>query len=213
MKSFEDFKAEVDVLSHEDLATEVVDWMINNVESYIDNHETVFRLALNVGSEEAMPVAYKIEQLFIELAETFVFDDVESLEELTEGQEAMLEEETQRSVYLHKFIDKAHSYMQESEEHMNRLFEKLKYYYELVGFRKGQPVMKSLVGTVKVTTFLYEPVEIEVTITPKTPIVDENGKTTGEMEEGEPEVRNMPAGYAVEIVLDLRDEKIPTSIF
>lgn len=143
------------------IAKTVLKWLINNVESYIDNKETVFLVyfSYDVLSEHGLDELKKLQELYYAIPN-------EGVE--VAGHKVDSAAITDMLDALDAIVDKAKSEMEASTTMMEELFKRIIYYYEMVGYSKlTGPIIKSYKGKVSINHFMYEPVSMPVTVTKK----------------------------------------------
>lgn len=206
----------VDGISPKDLADEFLNWLINNVEQYIDNHKTKF--IINISPKEAgdMPLAEKIEELYLGIDETHRFADAVDhdvdCDSLTDEERKAIDREVEMLNLLHDHVRRAYDALLANKDGLRGLFEKLVYYYEVVGFRNGVPIEKELTGAVNVSAFHYEPLEIPVEIKGRKPVYDKNGDLV-EVRETEAVTYLIPPSFVIDLEIEIFEKRIQTSMF
>lgn len=210
------FKEIVDGISPKELADEFLNWLTGHVEEYIDNHKTQF--ILNISPKEAgdMPVAEKVEALYLSIdgANRFVdaADHDVDFDSLTDDEREAIDREVEMLKLLHGFVEEAYQTLLADTEGLQRLFKKLVYYYEVVGFRNGVPIEKELTGAVKITAFHYELFEIPVEVKGKQPVYDENGDLV-ELRETGVATYLIPPSFVIDLEIEMFEKRVQTSMF
>ena len=207
----------VDEISPAELAGEFLDWLIKNVEQYVDNHKTKF--ILNISPKEAggMPIAERVETLYQALdgesVEISIRGDSEfDWSSLDEATQKSVEEETSKLMILHTLVEKAYQSMLNNEKRLSELFKRIAFYYELIGFRNGIPIEKQIGGAVHIDTFHYEAVSVPVEIKGRVPVFDENNELVG-MKETESSTYMIPPSFVIDLDFELLDKRTQTSLF
>jgi len=207
----------IEDISPEELASEFLEWLIQNVEQYMDNHKTQF--ILNISPKEAggMPLAERIEELYLGLDDENVEISMKGDEEfdwgsLDEETRKSIEEETKKLMVLHELVEKAYKSLLADADGLSRLFKALSYYYELVGFRDGIPIEKELGGRVNIGAFHYEAVSVPVEIKGKQPVYNENGDLV-EVREVAGATYIIPPSFVIDLEVEMFEKRIPTSLF
>lgn len=242
----------LDGMSSVDLANEVVDWALANVENFIDNHQRKFVLSLSFSGDDdvkdAIPTGKRLAALFdlfdeslLKILSAEYGHDVEkeldmSIEEIIAESErqapdfdadnhheekpkpVLADEEDENIVTdlaerLFQFVGDAYDHLGSADmkARIEELFKKMKYYYELTGFRNGEPVFRELKGYLKIERFDFDAIETPVEVTQKIPIV-ENGEVVG-MEDMGKVTYMLPPGFTLELNIVLWEDSVQTSLF
>jgi len=207
----------VDGISPEELAAEFLDWLVNNVDKYIDNHRTKFILNISPKKTGNMPLAERVEDLYLGLDDCDVESSLKGDAEfdwtsLDDATKAAVEVETEKLQILHSLVARAYEALIADKAGLQRLFEGLAYYYEVVGFRNGIPIEKNIAGAVNVGAFHYEAVSVPVEIKGREPVYDDNGDLV-EVRETEAVTYMIPPSFVIDLWLEMFEKKIPTSLF
>ena len=145
-RSIKDILADSKSVDIDKIAKEVFDWLIANVENYIDNHKNIFQLnfVIDDSVKEGMEEIKKLQNLYRAIPED-VADEAQkcrrSLDEITKA---------------------AYAKMQVMQEELITLFKRLIFYYEMKGLKNGIPIIQEMEGVVKVINFDYEAFSIGV---------------------------------------------------
>jgi hypothetical protein len=150
---------------------EVIKWLTDNVEHFIDNKEREFRIDLVVDekSEEDMTHIKMLQDLYRAIPDDSEYIDAEKAEELMKGNlnDAFEDEDLNALVECRDTLDnvsfKIHDYIQKSENLIG-LYDAMIFYYEMIGLNQGQPLLKKLKGSVDVVEFTYESFNVAVTV-------------------------------------------------
>ena len=136
---------EASSVSCEKVADEVLSWAVANVEDYVDNQQTLFRLYFVPDGMAETPELLKLSKLYTAIPE----DDSErvcmkAFDEITA---------------------KIFGLMQANVTVLEKLFKRLIYYYEMTGFSSVTgPIIQNLSGYVSIEDFAYEPIEMRVSV-------------------------------------------------
>jgi len=103
------------------VASEVLEWVTNNVENFIDDNMKVFKLDLVLDASEGMQETKKLQDLYRSIPEDRMRMSNSELEKITECR-----------TILNDVTDRAHQDMVRDEESMNKLFERMIFYYEKI---------------------------------------------------------------------------------
>jgi len=178
-------------ISPADLAREIGAWIIQNVEQFIDNQDTVFRMYLCVNSDMGMPASSLYQRLYL------------SAYNAEEGKNASDDEIGHAVEALNGLLDKAKELLEADRETMEALFRKMVFFYELTGFvvkdgKVQQAMTQKMDGKVSVNVLEFDPVSLTTTV------AQGIGKNTdGSIREGDQKVivkqEEMPAGFGIEL--------------
>lgn len=167
------------------MAEELLQWLIDGVEEYIDNSETVFSVYFPVNSEviKNMPITNEFGNMYIKSRES----KAKNCEEVMKGFTDALEE--------------VKSLMSNNEEMLGQLFKRMIWYYEMVGFHKLKgPIIQEMEGYVVVNKLDFELIGIDICITKKMNRVDKNGELVASDKELEiVKQEHIPEGFSLEI--------------
>ena len=199
---------------------EVLNWLIANVENYIDNHAKQFKIDLIIDRHnKEMPELKRLQALYRTLPEKKLkLPDCEDI--IKEYNKLMKDKDVKaivkESALLKKDYDtitsEIHKAIKKDKEKLDILFKRMAFYYELVGFNKGKELLRELNGGVWVTNFDYEDFDVGVKV--KAPAYKVNNEETGEVEtiQGEDKSYVIGEGFTVWIEISFTSEKM-TSIF
>ena len=179
---------------------EVFNWLIDNVEQYIDNKETVFSLYFPVNKVELQ----KMDQIF-NLGSLYLnFED-----------EKWSKEERECIKGLDAVVELIKKEMISNKELLEKLFVRLVYYYEMVAFSmKTGPVIQDMDGYVSINKFFYEPIGMDITVTKR--FNKKNPDGTLEATDKKPEVikkEHIPEGFVIEIEIKKWPKQKVVSMF
>jgi len=164
---------------------EMLIWLIDNVDNYIDNKETIFSLYFPVDKTNLD----KMDQIF----------NLGSLYQNFENEK--IKEERECIKKLDDVVELIKKEMMGNKDLLEKLFKKLVYYYEMIGFSlKTGPVIQDMDGYVSVNKFFYEPIGMDLTVTKRYQKKKADG--TLEMTDKKPEIvkkEHIPEGFVVEI--------------
>jgi len=223
-KPLEDIIADAKNINTEVVALEVIGWAIENVENYVDNTVKMFKLDLVLDAEETMQETKKLQDLYraIPNDEDLIGEEmVLSLKALEKaGKPLNMNDETEgilKSIQecreiLDKVVEEAHNKIGELTEYVDKLSERLVYYYEMKGVRNGVPLIQDLIGTASVIKFEYEAFNVGVRIRSA---VEETENKDGSISTSGGELVNeyvVPEGFTVWIEIAFKDKR-PQSMF
>ena len=164
---------------------EMLNWLTNNVEEYIDNKETIFSLYFPVDKSKLqnMDQIFNLGSLYLNF------------------ENKVIKEERECIKILDDVVENVKKEMVGNKELLEKLFKKLVYYYEMVAFSmKSGPIIQDMDGYIKINKFFYEPIGMDIVVTKRYQKKKEDG--TLEMTDKAPEVvkkEHIPEGFVVEI--------------
>ena len=164
---------------------EMLCWLIDNVEQYIDNKETVFSLYFPVDKVnlDKMDQIFNLGSLYQNFENEKIKEERECIKELDDVVELIKKE------------------MVGNKELLEKLFKKLVYYYEMIGFNiKTGPVIQDMDGYIIIKKFFYEPIGMDLTVTKRYNKMNTDGTLSAA--DKEPEIikkEHIPEGFVVEI--------------
>jgi len=106
------------------IAQEVLTWLINNVESYVDNNTRVFKIDLALDSSEGLLETQKLQSLYKVVPDSELED--------TKENEKLLEECRKCRTMLDGITAKCYDNIKNSKELLQQLFDRMIFYYEKV---------------------------------------------------------------------------------
>ncbi len=194
-------------------AVEVLNWLINSVEYFIDNHSKMFKidLVIDESSFESFPETKKLQDLYREIPDDEMSGD--DMDSLSESDKARLEIIGESRSKLDLITANIHSSMKEQNELLKTLFERMSFYYELKGVYKGEFLIDKLAGGVGVLKFEYDSFSVPVTIKIKKVIERPDG--SAEEDPNETSVREyvIPDGFSVWIEIAFSSVKKRAAMF
>ena len=140
-------------------------------------------------------------------------------EQLDSENQEIIDEESEKLGILYGLIDSIKEVIVNDKDSLERVFEKLIYYYELCGFREGQKVERELDGYAKIDEFQFYPYDLPVSSTAKIPRLDEEGNVMLDengnaiVDIGESVVKREPPQFHVDISIDFWEKKPQMSMF
>jgi len=176
-------------------AKEILTWIANNVEQFIDNQKRKFKLDLIIdaeeGAQETMPVTRKLQDLYRAIPNDPVSADNLSLDlpqeeldkltsekrqqllfqmaidSLTEKEIAFMERIMECRSVLDEISNKIFQAMKDNHELLVVLFKRMAFYYEMQGISGGDILLEEFNGEVDILKFEYEafPVSVQITAT------------------------------------------------
>lgn len=178
---------------------EVLNWLIDNVEQYIDNKETVFSLYFPVNKVELQ----KMDQIF-NLGSLYLNFENDKIKE-----------ERECIKVLDNVVELIKKEIIANKDLLEKLFARLIYYYEMIAFSiKTGPVIQPMDGYVSINKFFYEPIGMDVTVTKRFNKMNPDG--TLQPTDKKPEVvkkEHIPEGFVVEIEIKKWPKQNITSMF
>lgn len=180
------FSCEVDV---DGIAQEILQWLITNVEDYIDNNETVFPIYF--------PIDKNLEQNK-EMHKTNAFggDFLKIIDsDLSYAQQKKILDK------LDEVVANIKNSISNDKENMEKLYKRMIWYYEMVGFHSVTgPIIQELEGYVKINSVAFEAIGMDVTVTQRYQKLQKDGTLTDSNKPSEViKKEHIPEGFTVEI--------------
>lgn len=143
------------------IASQVLKWLIKNVENYIDNQENIFLIyfTYDILDENGLSELKKLQNLYYAIpAEGVVVNghatSIETIQEMLQT--------------LDTIVNESKEIMDKDSVQTGELFKRLIYFYEMVGYNKlTGPIIRKYDGHVQFNHFIYEPISMPVTVTKK----------------------------------------------
>jgi len=135
------------------------------------------------------------------------------------SREQEIDEEAKKLIVLYGMIDEVKDILSTDKDLLEKLYDKLIFYYELCGFRDGRKVERDLEGYVRIDEFEYFAYDIPVQATVKTPRVDEDGNVALDddgnviIDVGETFTERIPPSFNLDISIDYWEKKPMDSLF
>jgi hypothetical protein len=206
-------------------AKEILEWIANNVEKFIDNQRRMFKLDLIVdaeeGSQETLPTVRCLQNLYRAIPEDPVsvnnLEDCSfqsALDAMTEEDSAFMEKIQNCKSILDEVSANIYKAVKEEKDLLQAVFKRMAFYYEIQGVSNGNLLLEELDGEVDVIKFEYEafPVAVQVT-SPKIEKVNEDGTVTRSGGEAINEYV-IPEGFTVWIEIAFKaKQKTMSSLF
>lgn len=164
----EEFLEKSKNLDAKKIAVEVLGWLIKNVENYIDNQESTFLIyfTYDILDESGLQELKKLQELYYAIGDS---SDKEAVKEPDNQSSQVNQDVVEMLECLDAVVDTAKSEMEADKKRMVRLFDRLIYFYEMIGFSSlTGPIIKSFTGHVQFNHFIYEPICMPITVTQKT---------------------------------------------
>lgn len=202
------------------VANEILDWLTVNVEQFIDNTVKTFKIdiVLDGDSEPPMPETRKLQNLY---------RDIPNDEELVNVKDIMKADGTidmkkfnsksvnaaaKTRIAINEVCEECLAKMQHEKEKLQKLYERMIFYYEMVGFHKGSPLLREISGGVNIIKFEYEAFSMDVKVQSPTYKIQREG---GEVDTIESETKeyNIPEGFTIWVEIAFASKARSTSIF
>lgn len=163
-QEFKDGCLNVDVNA---VANEAFDWLLNNVNNYVDNADTAYLIYFTGETLKAMPYMGGIMKLY------------EQIKEGTEDDKASQDEEECCIVEFEKVVNSISNAMKTNTEKLASLFEKLIYFYDTKIITDGKtiiPFTETLDGYVDMGGFIFEPFPMNIEVKQKDVMMNRSGQ-------------------------------------
>ena len=189
------------------LGAEVLKWLNDNVESYIDNHVKMFKIDLIVDNVESMKTVKILQDFYRKLPTP---EEEVEIQTAKDGNTVLkLIGETRKE--LDRVTKQAWEDMRSAKSDLEQLFKRLVFYYELRGFKDGKPLIQELEGCVDIINFEYENFSVGVTIKQGQDVETEEGLVQGEKKIIKEYM--IPEGFTCWIEITHRPVQRPTAMF
>jgi len=211
--TLEELQTELKKINKKKAAEEIYWWLKENINNYIDTHQTSYSLSF-LAHEEMMPEMAKIEHLCTRFnAVEFKMGDGETFETALEREDVT--EEGMMQECINDFMEEIRESMEKNKKKSEELFKLLSNFYEVVGFYKKSPLIKELKGYIKVEYLSFENMELDLTKTPLVPVLDDEGKIVNyRRDESKTEtISKMPPAFTIDFGIEMWENKGETSLF
>jgi hypothetical protein len=192
----------------EKVAKEILNWLIENVENYIENHTGTYLIDLILDKTSTsvinMEETKKLQSLYDSLLS--LTDSLNINNKITLNQEykefdlSNNSQQLSASNILDTVVAEAHKKMKYQNDLSKKLFERMAYYYEFSGFFNGTLLIKKLSGGINITKFTYDTFSVNVKVRD---VLTNN--ITKEYQ--------IPEGFSLRLDIAFSPESTPTSLF
>lgn len=218
--SFEEIVNEALQINTAKVGEEILDWLIANVENFIDNQVKTFKIDLIINGEAVppLPETTKLNELFrripedndlVDAKDVFRADGTINMRKLntksvTQAAKVrnVLNEVTQECLYK----------LQANEEKLKHLYERMIFFYEMIGFHKGSPLLREISGAVNITKFEYEAFSMDVQVQSPTYQIQRKDGTVDTIESATKNY-TVPEGFTVWVEIAFAPKAVSTSLF
>jgi len=179
-KSLEEILSESSDVDTKKASVEILQWLINNVEQFIDNQMKIFKIDLVLEAEsgalETMPEVRKLQNLYRAIP-----DDMLSLKDDTLTSRILRTKNFDQIKECRSVLDSASSrildHMQSNQELLNHLFNRMAFFYELKAITNDGPLIQEQAGVVEIIKFEYEAFSVGVKVGEKSQYLIPEGFT------------------------------------
>jgi hypothetical protein len=174
-QEFKEACSKVDIKAVSD---EVFAWLLANTEDYVDNSDTAYMLYFSGKVLDELPAIgsfYKIYELIPRGIEEDLEARIEADPESQKIEESCIEE-------YEKVVQAVTETIKGDKENLEKLFEKLIYYYDTKIITDGVnivPFTEKLDGYIEMEGLIFEPFPIELEVKKKDVTVDKFGREKG----------------------------------
>jgi hypothetical protein len=159
-------------------------------------------------NSETMKETQRLQDLYQAIPDDTDFYDISKIEQLDDAKAAETDSEGVEDVVkcrqkLDEVTQAVFKTMADADEAVAKLYDRMIYYYEMVGIKQGVPVIRNLDGKLHMIKFEYEAFTVPVMIT----------KKNYESDEGEKKEYEIPEGFTLWIEIEFYHKKQPTSLF
>jgi hypothetical protein len=206
-----DILKEIENINVEKISEEVLQWAIDNVSQYVDNHKKIFKLDLIFGidstDKEKLEETLKLQKLYRSIPndEEYLNEELteEKLKEIQNDENDKINEIVNCINQLNSVTDKVFELMNEKTEMLKELYKNLIFFYEIKGFNDGQALIQEMTGSTKILKFEYENFQVGIQVRHK----DSKGEETGIKE------YTIPDAFTLWIELSFKPVNMQTSVF
>jgi len=188
------------------MAGELGSWLVANVEQFIDNHETIFGICLNIESKLGMPHSHLFQKLYLSVPDDsdkpgFSIKDINSLYD-----------------ELDIKLEQVQDILNNDQYFLGSLFKRMAFFYELTGFvvKEGQvvqPIIQEKSGKVRINELIFDPISLTSTVAQGVGQI-ENGVVVES--EGDNKVivkqEEIPAGFSIELEISFNPQSTVSSV-
>ena len=188
----QEFIAGCEKVDKEAVASEVMKWLIEMVNDYIDNSDTSYQIYFVGDTLSLLPQMGSLKKLYDDRLRT-------------DGEpNGLTEEEEEVSIEaFEKVISGITECLRKDEPKLRELFDKLIFFYDTKIVTDGKsiiPLTEKMEGYVEIINFLFDPFPMGVKVKKKTITVDKEGKELDRKEEVVKEITIEP-GFCVQFDL------------
>ena len=224
-KSPEEILSEARKIDTELVSNEVLDWLIKNVEYYIDNQTKEFKIDIIIDGESdpPMPETRKLQNLFRQIpddSDVIKLSDIKSrnlFDDLSSGNiDIEAGDKFDGIIRLKDQLDEISieclNKIRENHAKREKLFERLSYFYEMMGVYKGEALLRQLNGAVEINKFEYEQFSVDVKVeAPAFQVQNAEGETTNIQLDSKS--YTIPEGFTIWLEIAFTTNSKATSIF
>jgi hypothetical protein len=201
-------------------AKEILTWITNNVEQFIDNQKKIFKIDLIIdaeeGAKETMPSLRKLQNLYRAIPDDPVANDEVKVSEdnfneiiaqfNSEDQQLFQDIQACRSA-LDEISNEVFKAMQNKNELLTALFKRMAFYYEMKGISHGELLLEQLTGEVSIIRFEYESFPVAVKVA--APIIQKLQENGSIIEVGGETINNyvIPEGFTIWIEIAFKSKR------
>lgn len=207
-KTVDEILSECTTINKEKASKEILQWIIANVEQFIDNQMKIFKIDLILeaedGSNETMPEVRKLQNLYRAIPDDEYISAPKDKKDIKISSRVARRNSLDKIVECRKQLDSTaeqiHECMKTDQELLEQLFKRMAFYYEVKALTSEGPLIQEQVGLVDIIKFEYEAFSVGVRVTNQT------GGISSE--------HLIPEGFTiwVEISMKAKDE-VPMSLF
>ncbi len=152
---------DIDTIDIRKASEEVLQWLINNVENYVDNSANSYKLNLMLDDtvvENLLDIKNlkAIQNLYRSIPEDSSDENYESGKMTKKAYDE-----------LDKLIARIQKEMSKNETMLTDLFKRLVFYYEAKSIIDGKLIINNIEGSIEIVEFVYENFDVGVVVTDK----------------------------------------------
>lgn len=201
------------------IANEILDWLIVNVENYIDNQSKMFKIDLIIDGESnpPMPETRSLQILYrhipndeqmVRAKDVFKSDGSIDMSKL---KSKSLTQAIKVRNCLNEITDECLDKIRNNQEKLDKLFERMSFFYEMIGVYKGNPLIQLLNGAVDISKFEYEAFSVDVSV--KSPTYKIQREDRIDIIESEDKNYTIAEGFTIWVEIAFTSKAQSTAIF
>lgn len=197
------------------VASEVIWWICENVKNFVDTKQHSYALSF-LAHEEKMPETARLEALCrqIDNIEIESTGDVNQMAEEVENNPEVAKAAEMQTMIV-DFLEDVRGILCADDQAGQDVMKAFAYYQDFVGYtEKGEDIKRPLNGFVEFKYLSFENADMSITITPKTPVCDKQGRLLEyKRDPANAKTIEMPASFCLDLVVQLWEDKGATSLF
>lgn len=200
------------------VASEVLGWLERNVEKFIENKETLFRIYLTVDKPDEMPATSELQALYLRIPPPKQAVDSEGKPVVDGDGNPVIDAESENLEaelldFLNEVTTASGDAMTEDADGLAKLFKRMAFFYEMTGYSKEVgPIIQEMGGVIKINDFFFDSTPMEVTVSHRVAKM-ENGQMVETGEKRVTKVEESPAAFGIELEIEIWPKSQATSMY